>query len=96
MLIGTDVYLKSKVTIIDGSQPDSVTIDIYDPKGSKIVDNEAASDEGNGVFSYIFQSSVNGLKGWYSAVFNAKKGSNKGVSDIEFELEGRKKTLKFI
>ena len=46
----------------------TVTVDIYDPSGTKITDNQSATAIGGGLYSYTL-SSNNSTEGEYAAIF---------------------------
>jgi hypothetical protein len=86
MTLGTTVEISS-TTLVNGAGADSATITITDPEGDTLVDEAAMTDEGSGVFSYLFASPAAGSQGWYNAKVTALSGVYPGVSNVQFELE---------
>lgn len=58
-------YVESKV----GKTGLTVTVDIYDPSGTKIVDNASATEVGGGLYSYTLSSGSVDENGEFVAVF---------------------------
>ena len=86
-IVGSAVKISSTITISGGGSPDTVVIDIYNEKGTKVVIADSMSLV-DGVYEYVYQSSSStSAKGVYKVVITATAGSYKDISKEEFELE---------
>ena len=85
MILGTAVEITS-TTVVDGGSADSASIVITDPDDTTVVTSTAMTDEGGGVFTYVYQSSTSGEAGTYTARVSAVSGVYTAISEIQFQL----------
>ena len=86
MILGTAVLI-STTTLVGGVGADSASVSITDPDGTAVATDEAMSDDGDGDFSFIYQSTAGEDPGTYKADVDAVAGINHGVERIRFEME---------
>ena len=86
MNLGTVVKITSTITVADGSDPDSAKVTITNPSGTAVVNAADMTSDGNGVFSYIYQSDVDGVSGVYEVLVAAVKSSYTARSKDLFKL----------
>lgn len=82
MIIGTAL----KITATLSTVADSVKIDIYKTDGKIDINSADMTDEGNNVWTYVYQSSSDNNSGQYKAIIKAVSGTYTSVSRIGFEL----------
>ncbi len=83
MFIGAAAKIEATITGV----PDSVKISIFTATGNLDIDNIDMTDEGDGLFSYIYQSDSTNGSGNYKAIIKAQYGKYTDVDRILFELE---------
>jgi len=88
MLLGTAVKIETTITVSGDGSVDSATIDINDPDGDSKVDGTAMTDDGDGVYSYLYQSATDDQSGTYEAIIEAVSGAYTGRARIYFTLHG--------
>ena len=86
MILGTAAIIRT-TTLVGGAGADSASITITDPDGTAMETDEAMSDDGDGDFSFIYQSTAGEEDGTYKADVKAVAGTNFGVERIRFEME---------
>lgn len=86
MMQGTVLRVKSIVVIADGSDPDSAKVTIKNSDGDTVVDDQDMTNDGSGVFTYIYQSATDGVSGIYSVLCTVVKGSYTARKRDIFEL----------
>lgn len=86
MILGTAVLI-STTTLVGAAGADSASVTVKDPDGAAVATDEAMTDDGDGDFSYIYQSTAGEDPGTYSADVKAVSGTNYGVERIRFEME---------
>lgn len=92
MLLGTVIRVKSIVEIAGGESPDSAKVTITDPTGDVKVDAASMTPDGDGVFIYLYQSSVSGESGVYTVLCEVIKGSYTARKKDIFKLSTESET----
>jgi len=70
------------VAILDIDTADNVRVSIYDFANVELVNAQAMTKDANRVYSYIYQSSVNGTEGTYSIIVEAISGTNTSIEKV--------------
>lgn len=89
MIVGTSAIIRTTIEIDGGGTPDSVTIEVYFPDGSIAVSTTGMTDEGDNVYSYIYQSAIGDPDKKYKSIVTAVKGDYVGRSREYFILDER-------
>ena len=83
MILGTAV----KISTTTVAAATSATITVRKPSGAIALTAASMTDDGSGLFSYIYQSTAGDDHGTYKADIKAALGANFGVTRIRFQLE---------
>lgn len=82
-LLGTSIKI---TTILTTPSPTSIVITIDDPSDVSKVTSAAMAREGDGVYSYVYQSASTDLEGEYVLTISAVSGGYTSVAQDEFIL----------
>jgi len=87
MILGTAVKIAIK-TVVDGSGTvNTAVVTVTDPDGTELLTEQAMDNDGDGEFSYVWQSPADGDPGYYRADTKASTGSYDSLARTKFELE---------
>jgi len=87
MILGTTVRIEDTVSVSGGGSTSSATIVISDPNGTEVLGSTAMTDEGSGVWSYVWQSSAGTMVGAYTANISMLAGAYEAKTRIKFVME---------
>jgi len=73
-------------TIVNDTNPDSVTITIKDPSNATLVDEANMTLVTSEVYQYIFSTTTSYLEGIYEATVTVTSGGNEDKDRIKFEM----------
>lgn len=83
LVLGSAVEI---ITFLTQDKPNSITITIYDPTRTVIVNSVTMTRLNSKIYRYIYQSSSSGTQGTYIVSISVGDGTNTSVKQIEFDL----------